>query len=671
MTIRTTITGVALCGALAVSFLAARAAQEAPQLADLAGNSRQPNRMWLDELDLSGVEQEWGAPGKAQTVDGKPLTIGGKKFLRGIGTHASSTFVVDLKGAATRFAAVVGLDDEQGGKGSASFEVWVDGKKAADTGTLKAGGQGKLLSVDLTGAQRLMLVVTDGGDGINDDHADWAGAMLLLKPGATERPVAFVLPPQPPPVVAAPTDDPKPAIHGPRVVGTTPGNPFLHLIPATGEKPLRYGASGLPDGITLDPTSGILSGSATTAGTSVVTLAVSGPQGTATRKLVIVAGKDKLALTPPLGWNSWNVWAGAVDDAKVRAAGDQFISSGLAAHGYSYVNIDDCWQGKRDARGVLQPNSKFPNMKATADYLHARGLKMGIYSSPGPKTCAGFEGSYQHEAQDAKTWAGWGVDYLKHDWCSYGDVATGDGLERQIKPYRTMRTALDKAPRDIVYSLCQYGMGDVWTWGDRPDVRANLWRTTGDIVDTWNSMATIGFSHDNRSPSARPGGWNDPDMLVVGRVGWGPNLHPTRLNPHEQLTHMSLWSLLASPLLIGCDLTQLDNFTKSLLLNDEVLDINQDPLGKAAVRVQKNGQTEVWARPLFDGTQAVGLFNRGREPMDVNVAMADLKVGGRQPVRDLWQRKDLGTQSELRFTVPAHGVILVKVGKPTRTEYTP
>lgn len=414
-----------------------------------------------------------------------------------------------------------------------------------------------------------------------------------------------------------------------------------------------------------------MSGSAKDAGTSIVTLTVSGPKGKASRKLVIVAGRDKLALTPPLGWNSWNVWAGAVDDQKVRAAGDQFIQTGLAAHGYSYVNIDDCWQGTRAASGVLQPNSKFPDMKATSDYLHSKGLKMGIYSSPGPKTCAGFEGSYQHEGQDAQTWAEWGVDYLKHDWCSYGSVATGEGLERQIRPYRTMRTALDAAPRDIVYSLCQYGMGDVWKWGDRPDVRANSWRTTGDITDTWNSMAGIGFVHSDRSPYVKPGGWNDPDMLVVGRVGWGPNLHPTRLNPHEQVTHMSLWSLLASPLLIGCDLTRLDPFTKALLMNDEVLDVNQDPLGRAAVRVMQSDQTEAWARPLFDGTQAVGLFNRGWEPADVTVKLSDLKLTGPQPIRDLWLRKNLGRKTELTFRVPAHGALLLKVGKPQRTEYTP
>ncbi|NUP99616.1 MAG: glycoside hydrolase family 27 protein, partial [Armatimonadetes bacterium] len=412
----------------------------------------------------------------------------------------------------------------------------------------------------------------------------------------------------------------------------------------------------------LDPATGLLTGALATEGRTAVLLTVTGPAGRAQRTLTIVGGPHQLALTPPMGWNSWNVWAGQVDDAKIRAAADAMVGSGLAAHGYQYINIDDCWEGQRDANGDIQTNSRFPDMKALADYVHARGLKLGIYSSPGPQTCARYEGSYQHEAQDARTYARWGIDFLKYDWCSYGAVATGEGLERLQRPYRVMREALDGCGRDIVYSLCQYGMGRVWEWGAA--VGGDLWRTTGDITDTWQSMAGIGFAQDGREAQVGPGGWNDPDMLVVGQVGWGKP-RPTRLTPNEQITHLTLWSLQAAPLLLGCDLARLDRFTTDLLCNSEVIDVDQDPLGKPAGRLAKDGTAEVWARPLWDGTWAVGLFNRGYERREVTVRWDALGLGGTQPVRDLWRRQDLPACAEsLAATVPAHGAVLLKVGRP-------
>ena len=405
----------------------------------------------------------------------------------------------------------------------------------------------------------------------------------------------------------------QPAIHGPRIVGSTPGRPFQFLVPATGEKPLHFAAKNLP----RRPRARSRDAASSPArseqpGSTIVELEVKNARGSAKRDLTIVGGQHKLALTPPMGWNSWNCWAGAVSDAKVRAAADAMVKSGLAAHGFQYVNIDDCWEGKRDANGEIQTNKKFPDMKALADYVHGKGLKLGIYSSPGPKTCAGFEASWKHEAQDAATYARWGIDYLKYDWCSYGEIARNPDRAALMKPYQVMRKGLDECSRDIVFSLCQYGMGDVWEWG--AEVGGNCWRTTGDITDNWGSMSGIGFGQNGHEKYAGPGHWNDPDMLVVGKVGWGPSLHPTHLKPNEQITHISLWCLLSSPLLIGCDMSSMDPFTVAVLTNDEVLDINQDPLGKPAGRILKNGQTEVWARPLFDGTTAVGLFNRGSQP---------------------------------------------------------
>ena len=232
------------------------------------------------------------------------------------------------------------------------------------------------------------------------------------------------------------------------------------------------------------------------------------------------------------------------------------------------------------------------------------------------------------------------MDYLKYDWCSYGELTTASSLRLMQLPYKVMGNALADGPRDIHYSLCQYGMGDVWKWGG--EVGGNSWRTTGDITDSWASMTGIGFTQGNLAEYAGPSRWNDPDMLVVGYVGWGPNLRQTGLHHNEQITHLTLWSLLASPLLLGCDLTRLDDFTRSLLTNDDVLDVNQDPLGKPAKRVSRAGLIEIWSRPLFDGTIAVGLFDRGPVKSPVTVRWSDLGRKGVQPVRNLWRREDAG-----------------------------
>jgi alpha-galactosidase len=641
---------LSLCGGQAVAQnVAALQATEAPD-----------NAVWLDRLDLSKVDQGWGQAQAGHSVDKNPLRLHAQTFPHGLGTHADSELWIELKGTAVKFVSLVGVDDEVQNRGSVSFEVWVDGKKAADSGLLRGGQAPKLLSVDLQGAQQMVLIVTGGGDGIDYDHADWAGAMFVLVPQATARPVTVSPPAAPPPQIVQATS-PLPAIHGPRIVGATPGRPFLFLIPATGERPVTFAAQNLPQGLKLAADSGLITGELDAAGETVVELRVRNERGEARRQLTIVGGQHKLALTPPLGWNSWNCWAGAVSAEKVRAAADAMVTSGLAAHGFQYINIDDCWEGQRNAQGEIQTNERFPDMRALADYVHSKGLKLGIYSSPGPQTCAGYAGSWQHEEQDAKTYAKWGIDYLKYDWCSYGNIAPRPDLAAMQKPYQVMHAALDKCDRDIVYSLCQYGMGDVWKWGALAG--GNCWRTTGDITDEWGSMAGIGFGQNGHEKFAGPGHWNDPDMLVVGRVGWGPNLHPSKLRPHEQVTHISLWCLLSSPLLIGCDMSQLDEFTVALLTNDEVLALNQDPLGRPAGRVKQEGAREVWTRPLDDGTLAVGLFNRGFSAAEVEANWSDLQLDGQQAVRDLWLHKDLGEfTGKFSATVPPHGTVLVKIG---------
>ena len=441
------------------------------------------------------------------------------------------------------------------------------------------------------------------------------------------------------------------SIHGPQVVGATPTRPFLFSIPATGKPPLTFSADALPAGLTLDPATGIISGGLKAVGESHVNLTVTSPDGTAKRTLTIIAGAHKLAQTPPMGWNSRYVCGRNVDAAKVRQAADWLVSSGLAAHGYQYVNIDDGWAASRGPDGQIQPGPAFPDMKALADYVHSKGLKLGIYSSPGPKTCLGLPGSYQHEVQDAKTFAGWGIDYLKYEWCSYNDIAKDASRAEVEKPYKTMRGALDSCGRDMVYSVSQDGMGHIWEWGQ--EIGSNLWQAAGDIGDSWGKVTSAGFGQYTRNPFTGPGHWNDIDMLVVGKT--------SKLTHVEQMTQVTLWSLLAAPMLVSIDLSQLDPFTIDMLTNDEVIDIDQDPLGTPASMKLKDGPQEVWTRPLSDGTMAVGVFNRLPMRSEMRIKWSALKLKGPQSVRDLWLRKDLGTfKDSFGVEVPAHGCALVK-----------
>jgi alpha-galactosidase len=610
----------------------------------------------LDQLDIRLTDQDWGEPRANQSVDSHPLSIGETRYEHGLGTHANSTLYIALNGA-TRFAGSVGMDAEVANpEAGVEFIVLGDGQPLWRSGVMRAKEPAKSFALDFQGVKTLALKVAAAGPGIDFDHADWVearfdylGAAPVTAAGPRET-AEILTPPAPP----------SPRINGPSVVGARPGHPFFYHIPVTGGLPMKISARHLPAGLTLDAVRGEITGTLAQAGKYNVTLRAKNSTGGSTRQLMILAG-DKIALTPPLGWNSWNCFANAVDDAKIRAAADAMVSSGLIAHGWTYINIDDCWEGRRDGNGMIQPNEKFPDMKALADYVHAKGLKIGLYSSPGPKTCAGFEASWQHEQKDAQQYAAWGFDYLKYDWCSYSDVQDMSLPERArlMKPYQVMEAALRALDRDIVFSLCQYGMGNVWEWG--ADVGGNCWRTTGDINDSWSSMSSIGFGQNGHEKFAGPGHWNDPDMLVVGKVGWG-HLHPTRLTPNEQYTHMSLWCLLSAPLLIGADMSQLDPFTFNLLANDEVLAVDQDALGRQAARLSKDGEAEVWAKDLADGSKAAGLFNRGESAREVTVKWEDLGLSVRCGVRDLWRQKDLGRfNGSFTATVPRHGVCLVRI----------
>jgi alpha-galactosidase len=348
-----------------------------------------------------------------------------------------------------------------------------------------------------------------------------------------------------------------------------------------------------------------------------------------------------------MGWNSWNHFAERIDDKTVRAQANALVTSGMKDAGYVYINIDDGWEGRRDHDGFIQPNGKFPDMKALADYVHSKGLKLGIYSSPAEKTCGGYEGSAGHEEQDAQTYAKWGIDYLKYDWCK-----SSGALEEMRIAYTAMHDALRKTGRPIVLSLCEYGWNRVWVWGQ--SVGGNLWRTTGDIKDQYSVMAEIGFGQNGLEKFAGPGHWNDPDMLEVGNGG---------MTEDEYRTHMSLWAILAAPLIAGNDLSQMTPYTVEILTNREVIAVDQDPLGRQGVRIAQEGPFEVWMKPLADGSKIVGLFNRqGQQTARMAVEFSQIGLHGEVGVRDLWLKKDLGTfKDTFSAYVPAHGVVLVRI----------
>jgi len=478
---------------------------------------------------------------------------------------------------------------------------------------------------------------------------------LVLLSGMSSVPAA-----EPPAGATTTPDAGRPRLNYPRRHAARPGHPVLLTIPASGERPLRFSVSGLPAGLEVDEHTGRISGRTSLTGTHRLAVTVSDHRG-ADRGIIELVIGDMLALTPTMGWNSWNCWGKTVDEGKVRAAA-RVMADELLPHGWTYVVIDDGWQGERDAQGVIHPNEKFPDMAGLVRTIHDLGLKAGIYSTPGTRSCAGFIGSFGFEAQDAKRFAEWGFDFVKYDWCSYVAIMRDVSRGAFQKPYRLMGDLLAKADRDIVFNLCQWGMGDVWEWG--AEVGGHSWRTTTSIVDQWKAGVVQAFEQHGSERFAGPGRWNDPDLLVIGHVGWGEP-RPTRLRVSEQYSHVTLWCLLAAPLVLSCDLTRLDDPTRALITNDEVLAVNQDVLGRQGVQIRKQGELQVWSKPLSDGTQAIGLFNLAATTATVSVTWTELGLDGPQPVRDLWNRVDLGVLADGHSVeLTMRGCQLLRVGAP-------
>jgi len=494
---------------------------------------------------------------------------------------------------------------------------------------------------------------------------------LLADPAYTQNSQnydKFILTP-PPPV--------SPRINGPENYGVRPGSPFIYRIPCSGERPMEFIAEGLPEDMQLDAGTGIIYGTAGVKGTYTVAITAKNAHGEFSRDLKIIVG-DQLALTPPMGWNSWYIHYDRISDKTMRAAADQMIATGMADYGYQFVNIDDCWMRKlkskdpgvggkrRDRNGVIIPNGRFPDMAAMTEYIHSKGLKAGLYISPGLSTCAGYEGSYKNESLDARTFATWEFDFLKYDWCSYGKKAKGETKEEYMKPYQVMWDQLQLLNRDIVLNLCQYGMGEVWTWAGEV---GHCWRTTGDLgLEKGGDLPgfyQIGFSNAQHWEYARPGAWNDPDYILIGWVGDAHQMAvgtPTTLTPHEQYSYMSMWCLMAAPLIFSGDMAKLDAFTLNVLCNHEVIAIDQDPLGKQARIIRKGDEDFVLLKDMEDGSMTLGLFNLKNKKADVKINFDELELEGKQLFRDLWRQRDLGIfENYFQAEIPAHGVSMVRI----------
>jgi len=661
-------------------------------------------------FDLSGATCGLGKRIQAgKSVDGHPLTVGGKVYARGFGTRPESAIMFRANGKVAAFDALVAIDDDAAragkgksyGKPTANFKVWADGKVAWASGDVKLGQAPIAVHVDLSGAKEIVLETTGGSQwtAFESANADWLDARFTCDRGATVESV------NDPALVRqlgmlTPAEKDEPRINGADIWGVRPGHPVIFRVATSGVRPIRFSAKGLPAGVTLDM-NGVLRGVAPkTPGNYDIEVTAENAKGRATRTIRLAVG-DVIALTPPMGWNSWNTLCHRLTADSAKAAAKAMNDSGLADHGWAYVNLDDWWEmnnsklasvddrkkffgGRedvrgpaRDASGKILPNRSFPDMRDLTDYIHSFGLKAGLYSSPGPRTCGQCEGSYRHELQDAESWAEWGFDYIKYDWCSYGEVFkdetgrkhTEPGLfedlsirESYVKPYRVMGECLRKLNRDIVYSFCQYGMAHVEAWGDK--VGGHCWRSWGDLKDTWPWMelALEGRIKAEHWKYNRPGWWADPDMMIVGQQYSFGSDHQTFLTPNEQYTHVSLWAMVGSPLLIGCDLTTMDAFTKSLLVNDEVIAVSQDRLGKTARRIRHTDAESVWTRPLVKGFTAVALVNRYPFAREIKVSFDELGFGGECWVKDLWTQKCEGKHSGFYVAnVPPHATKLVKM----------
>jgi len=615
------------------------------------------------------------------------IKINGVAYSRGFGAQSPAVLSFMLDGKAERFSAEVGVDDSSNTAIPLMFYVLADQKILFQSKPMNVGDPAVKIDVDLTGAKQLGLLITDtvGGLGNKRTNGNWANARMMVKEGFTpgyvpNNDTQFILTPAP---------KSTPQINTAMVFGVRPGNPFLFKVATSGQRPIQFSAVNLPAGLNIAAETGIITGAVAQRGNYEVTLKAKNKLGEASKKLLIKIG-DTIALTPPIGWNGWNSWEAKIDQDKVLASATAMVKTGLADHGWTYVNVDDAWMGKRSGPDTaLQPNEKFPDIKGMIDQIHGMGLKAGLYSTPYIASYGGYVGAssdyptggetrelfipirqpysrigkYKFEANDARQMAAWGVDFLKYDWRI--DVAS---TER-------MSTALRNSGRDIVFSLSNNAPFEkVTDWARL----SNMYRTGPDIKDSWTSLFNTSFVLDKWSPYTGPGHWGDADMMILGDVSIGPVMHPTRLTPNEQYSHVSIFSLIASPMLIGCPIERLDAFTLNLLSNDEIIAINQDPLGKAARLVLEKDGFQVWKRELENGDYAVGIFNiagygktpqsyfrwGNEQPKSFALNFNEIGLVGNFNIKDVWRQKDLGIfKGKITTSVPHHGVVMFRMKK--------
>ncbi|MCW3091677.1 MAG: Alpha-galactosidase [Ferruginibacter sp.] len=647
--------------------------------------AQQTSTVWLDDLPIQSFSEGIRPVSAKSNYSHDTLQVNGVKYTRGIGAQSVSVIAFRLDKHAKRFSAMVAMDDKGNKDIPVIFYVIGDKKVLFKSTEMNIGDTPVKVEVDLSGIAQLGLLITDKIGGISNKrtYSNWLNAQLEMAGNYSPEHILntdekYILTP-------APKETPK--INSAKVFGATPGNPFLYTIAATGKRPMQFSVDNLPQGLTIAAKTGIITGAVKNKGTYVVTLRARNSFGETKQKLIIKIG-DTIALTPPIGWNGWNAWETTIDREKVLASANAMVQSGLSNHGWNYINIDDAWQGNREGKDTaLQPNEKFPNMKGMADYIHGLGLKLGLYSTPYIASYGGYVGAsseyqaggethdiikvnrppfshigkYRFETNDANQMASWGVDFLKYDW------------RVDVNSTERMSTALKQSGRDIIFSLSNnapFDKANDWMH------LSNMYRTGPDIKDSWTSLYATAFSLDKWAPFTGPGHWSDPDMMILGEVAIGPTLHPTRLTPDEQYSHVSIFSLLAAPLLIGCPIERLDKFTLNLLTNDEVIAINQDPLGKAGRLLLHEDGVEVWVKQLEDGSYGVGLFNTaafGEKPQSYfrwgdegtrsyELDFAKIGLEGRWNIRDVWRQKDLGQFSgSFKTNIPHHGVVMIRM----------
>lgn len=643
--------------------------------------AQKTSETWLDDLPIATFSE--GIPSVNQKVNGagEPMQLGKINYQRGLGIHSTGVLSFMMNGKAISFSALVGVDDKANKETVASFYVIGDRKILFESSEMRVGDVPKKVTVSLEGIKRLGLLVLNKTE-VSRNYTDWADARFTmvgdnLPANILNDDDRYIL---------TPASSKEPKINSPVIFGATPGNPFLFSIVATGDRPVTFSAENLPKGLSIDSKTGIITGKIINRGYYHAKMKAKNRFRVATKDLLIKIG-DTISLTPPIGWNGWNSWAKDIDGDKVLASANAMVNRGLSNHGWTYINIDDAWQGQRGGKwNALQANEKFPDFKNLIDQVHAKGLKLGVYSTPWISSYAGYAGAssnfkngeypdsiknnkrafryigkYRFEKEDALQMAAWGVDYLKYDW------------RIELNSAERMSTALKNSGRDIVYSISNSApFALVKDW-----VRVtNAWRTGPDIRDSWLSLYVSAFTLDKWAQYNGPGHWNDPDMMILGNVTTGSKLHPTRLTPDEQYSHVSLFSLLAAPLLIGCPIEQLDDFTMNLLTNDEVITIDQDPLGKSARLVSEENDVQVWLKPLEDGSYAVGMFNidgyqktpqsyfrwGDEQARSYKLDLTKLGLQGKWTIRDVWRQKDLGLfTGAFTTTIRHHGVVMVRL----------